>query len=325
MAAMAGEKRFKRWRCRPVTYQVGPADPASSHPPSSSHRRLHRMRALPWTPESMPDQWVEFEGASSLSSFKCEPRVVIGGWKEARVRARTLAFGVGVGRDYVPRAHSSTPLHGVCFTVELVNRIYPGFFFLSPALPPQAAVASSHPRCPTYSIRLSSLPCVLRPRRPHAHCFYCTRARLPLALPDYLSTSGASPFPSPRPWTRFALVHEVPPVLLHSCAVRSSRCAGTHAVARCLDLAPLSLRMRSALYASCPPPVESLSISILSSYSGGLILCGTRLLHPIRVLIRSRSRLSLRSMLLHPPRGVLTRRTLSPPDLARLLGVPSVG
>ncbi|KAJ7863849.1 hypothetical protein B0H13DRAFT_2353960 [Mycena leptocephala] len=106
----------------------------------------------------------------------------------------------------------------------------------------------------TCSVRLSSLPCVLRPRRPHAHCFYCTRARLPLALPDYLSTSSASPFPSSHPWTRFALVHEVPPVLLHSCAIRSSRCAGTHVVARRLDLAPLSLRMRSPLYASCPPP-----------------------------------------------------------------------
>ncbi|KAJ7838895.1 hypothetical protein B0H13DRAFT_2418725 [Mycena leptocephala] len=63
------------------------------------------MRALTWTPESMPDLWAEFEGASSLSSFKCEPRrrVVIGGRKEARVRAG-MGWG-GRGRDYVPHTH----------------------------------------------------------------------------------------------------------------------------------------------------------------------------------------------------------------------------
>jgi hypothetical protein len=37
-------------------------------PPSSLS--YGRTRALTWTPESMPDPWVEFEGASSLSSFK---------------------------------------------------------------------------------------------------------------------------------------------------------------------------------------------------------------------------------------------------------------
>ncbi|KAJ7834072.1 hypothetical protein B0H13DRAFT_2370068 [Mycena leptocephala] len=193
------------------------------------------MRALTWTPESMPDPWVEFEGASSLSSFKCELRVVIGGRKEARRRGN---------RDYVP--HARTPLallHATPRRLLLggtgcilnstssitrpsatdLNRIYSGFVFLSPAPPTpdtQVTATSSHPRDPfllrtprpaladvlhdsahsTRMTRTSSLSCVRRRRRPHVHCFYCTcpPSLIPPGLSLRLWCKPASPRPAPH-------------------------------------------------------------------------------------------------------------------------------
>jgi hypothetical protein len=98
-------------------------------------------------------------------------------------------------------------------------------------------------RC-TSLIRASSLSCVRRLCRPHAHSFYCTRARLPSALPGHLSTSrvGLSLAPPPNAFRT------------STCApcFRLSRCSCTHVRSaphgagvptlshRPLDLAPLA-------------------------------------------------------------------------------------
>ncbi|KAJ7880495.1 hypothetical protein B0H13DRAFT_2345570 [Mycena leptocephala] len=171
------------------------------------------MRALTWTPESMPDPWVEFEGASSLSSFKCELRVVVGGRKEARVRASIWRWG-GVAEasfSLLPRQH------------------------LTPKPPP-----SSHPPIRSYSallaLHLQMYSTILpaphvwpSPRRCPVCATLATRMRT-------ASTAHVSAFPKPSR-TIFALVvqacfpspspclapavHVVLPVLAHSCAIRS--------------------------------------------------------------------------------------------------------
>ncbi|KAJ7922134.1 hypothetical protein B0H13DRAFT_2317740 [Mycena leptocephala] len=266
MAAMAGE-RCKRWRCRAVT-QLGPADPVSSLLLSSSHRRLHFLTAELRAP------------------------VVIGGRKEVRARAE-MGWG-GRGRHYVPlhtrRSRSSTLLHGVC-AGSCSPALPPLFLYryqfepdllrllLSLSCPAHAAAASSHLRSPVRtplhiylllhsihdstrcksSIRASSLPCVRRLCRPYAHSFYCTRARLPSALPGHLSTSpvGLSPLAPPSDAFRICSYTQRF-VLMYACAICSSRRALQH---RPLDLSPLSLR--SALYTSRRSPVVSVLISIL--------------------------------------------------------------
>ncbi|KAJ7914506.1 hypothetical protein B0H13DRAFT_2325240 [Mycena leptocephala] len=103
------------------------------------------------------------------------------------------------------------------FIATDLNWIYSDFFFLS--LPCHVAAANSHPRDPfllrtprhaladvlhdsarsTRVTRTSSLSCVRRSRRPHAHCFYCTRVRFPSTLPDYLCGCGASLLPLTLP------------------------------------------------------------------------------------------------------------------------------
>ncbi|KAJ7922175.1 hypothetical protein B0H13DRAFT_2317781 [Mycena leptocephala] len=114
---------------------------------------------------------------------------------------------------------------------------------VSPAPPPPSALALG-----VRSMQSSPLP-VLRSRCPaHARCFYYTRARTCALTSDSyrsrtsrsVSASGASLPPFAQPTHALTLVHASPlqvlPVIMHSCAIRSSRRAGTHA----LDLAPLA-------------------------------------------------------------------------------------
>ncbi|KAJ7887923.1 hypothetical protein B0H13DRAFT_2342234 [Mycena leptocephala] len=116
------------------------------------------------------------------------------------------------------------------FIATDLNWIYSGFFFLS--LPCHVAAANSHPRDPfllrtprhaladvlhdsarsTRVTRTSSLSCVRRSRRPHAHCFYCTRF-------SRCSRMSARPAPDGAPIP--SLLHATPShSSLALCAIR---------------------------------------------------------------------------------------------------------
>ncbi|KAJ7880482.1 hypothetical protein B0H13DRAFT_2541358 [Mycena leptocephala] len=60
------------------------------------------MRALPWTPDSMPDPWVELEGARVCPPSSASPESSSAGGKR-----RECGFGDGLGW---PRPHTHSPL-----------------------------------------------------------------------------------------------------------------------------------------------------------------------------------------------------------------------
>ncbi|KAJ7843265.1 hypothetical protein B0H13DRAFT_1909497 [Mycena leptocephala] len=132
--------------------------------------------------------------------------------------------------------------------ILLVNRLfYSGPVFPAPPPPEyQAAVLSSCPqaRCPVDAILTAAcaplslpgacallLPALVLALAPSPQILIDLGPRAPLAL----LLLACLPSPSPRTHWHMHSPLQVLPVVMHSCAIRSSRRAGTHA----LDLAPL--------------------------------------------------------------------------------------
>ncbi|KAJ7880507.1 hypothetical protein B0H13DRAFT_1891773 [Mycena leptocephala] len=133
--------------------------------------------------------------------------------------------------------------------ILLVNRLfYSGPVFPAPPPPEyQAAVLSSCPqaRCPVDAILTAAcaplslpgacallLPALVLALAPSPQILIDLGPRAPLAL----LLLACLPSPSPRTHWHMHSPLQVLPVVMHSCAIRSSRRAGTHA----LDLAPLA-------------------------------------------------------------------------------------